>query len=79
PLYYTMCHFSKYIKPGAIRIGLNSNIQDLMFTGCLNGDNNLVVVLLNQKSTDYDYEIKLAGKSVQLSIPAHAIQTLIIQ
>lgn len=79
PLYYIMCHFSKYIKPGAIRIGLKSKIQDLMYTGCRNKDSILVVVVLNHKSTDYDYEIKLAGKSAQLNIPGHSIQTLIIE
>jgi glucosylceramidase len=30
PLYYTLAHFSRYIRPGAVRIGLENSDEDLM-------------------------------------------------
>jgi len=78
PLYYIMCHFSKYIRPGAHRIFVCSDLEDLMLIGCRNGDNSLVLVLLNQGSRECEYEIRVTGRSVQLSIPPHSIQTLIL-
>jgi glucosylceramidase len=76
PLYYIMCHFSKYVRPGAYRIGIESGITELMYTACLN-DNNLVVIILNQGNLDHDYEIKINKKSVRLNIPSFSIQTLV--
>jgi glucosylceramidase len=76
PLYYSMCHFSKYVRPGAYRIGIESGITELMYTACLN-DNNLVVIILNQGNLDHDYEIKINKKSVRLNIPSFSIQTLV--
>ncbi len=45
PLYYTMAHFSKYIRPGAVRIGFENSDETLMITAVQNTDGSIVVVL----------------------------------
>lgn len=77
PLYYTLAHFSKYIRPGAKRIGFELSDNSLMATAVENSD-NIVVVLLNQASTAKSISITIRDKSVELSISGQAIQTIII-
>jgi hypothetical protein len=38
PLYYTLAHFSKFIRPGATRIGFNNPDSELMITAAENPD-----------------------------------------
>ena len=78
PLYYTLTHFSKYIRPGAHRIGFESNTEDLMVTAVQNKDGSIAVVVLNMKKEPKDFEIKLNGKTQHISIAKQAIQTIII-
>jgi glucosylceramidase len=79
PLYYVMCHFSKYMRPGAVRIGVSNTAQDLMIVACQNTDNSLAVAVLNQSEHPVNYQLKLAGKLAALTIPDNALQTIILQ
>jgi glucosylceramidase len=78
PLYYVMCHFSKYIRPGARRIDLKTDIDNLMMVACKNEDNSIIVNILNQSGNEIPYTINLAGKSVSSTISGSALQTVII-
>jgi len=79
PLYYVMSHFSKYIRPGAFRIGVESAIQNLMITACMNPDKSIALEVFNPTEKFIQYRIQLYKKSVQLVIPGNALQTVIIQ
>ena len=79
PLYYVMTHFSKYIRPGAVRIGVESEVDDLMVTACRNTDNSIVAAVLNQENEPRSFSLRLNGKNAEIMIPGNAIQTLIIQ
>ena len=79
PLYYVMCHFSKYMRPGAVRLGINSGNADLMITACLNTDNSIAVAVLNRTENPVTYNLKLAGKVTTVTIPENALQTIVIQ
>jgi len=48
PLYYVMAQFSRYIRPGAIRIGHSQSDDELLLTAVQNPDGSVAVVLLNQ-------------------------------
>jgi glucosylceramidase len=48
PLFYTMSHFSKFIRPGATRIGFTNPDKDLMVTAAQNIDGSIAVVVFNQ-------------------------------
>ena len=78
PLYYVMTHFSKYIRPGAERIDVKSDINDLMILACQNTDGSIIVEILNQTETEKDYQIAINGKSVGAEIPGSALQTIIL-
>lgn len=79
PLFYIMCHFSKYIRPGAYRIGVKSNLQDLMITACMNPDKSIAVEIFNPTEKPINYQIQLERKAMKFAIPGNALQTVVIQ
>lgn len=78
PLYYTLAHFSKYIRPGAERIGFDLDDESLMATATQNPDGSIAVIVLNQSEESKGFNISLAGKTSTLSISGQAIQTILI-
>jgi len=77
PSYYYIGHFSKFIRPGARRVGAASSRSTLLATSFLNPDNTLSTVVMNPTGKDIAYNFYVGSDSAQLSIPAHAIQTLV--
>lgn len=78
PLYYTMVHFSRYIRPGAIRIGFDNNHPTLMTTAVKNPDGSVAVVILNTGSEPANFNIVLGQATSVVRISPQAIQTIII-
>jgi len=78
PLYYTMAHFSKFIRPGATRIGFKVSDKDILLTAAKNPDGTIAVIVFNDKDKAKDLHLKLNNKSIELTISAKAIQTILI-
>ena len=78
PLYYTMSHFSKFIRPGAVRIGFENPDATLMITAAQNLDGSIVVVVLNMNLEPKNINLSLGESSVSVKISAKAIQTIIV-
>jgi len=78
PLYYTMAHFSKYIRPGAVRIGFENTDENLQVTAAQNPDGSIAVIAFNEGDEDKTIELALSDKSTNLTISAKAIQTIVI-
>jgi len=78
PLYYTLAHFSKYIRPGAVRIGFENPDPDLMITAAQNPDGSIVVVVLNMEPGPRSINLNLGSQSVDIGISNQAVQTIII-
>ncbi|MEO1258596.1 MAG: glycoside hydrolase family 30 protein [Bacteroidota bacterium] len=78
PLYYTMAHFSKYIRPGATRIGLENTAEGLQVTAAQNPDGSIAVVVFNEGKSEKQFTVSLGEKSKAISISAQAIQTIAI-
>jgi glucosylceramidase len=78
PIYYTMAHFSRYIRPGAIVIDVENSDKDLMVTAVKNKDNSLAVVLFNEGTEAKSVTFSLNEKYVDINISAQAIQTIVI-
>ena len=78
PLYYTMSHFSKYIRPEAKVIGLQNSNDKLMATAAQNPDGSMVIVLFNEFETPKSISLSFNEKNVEFSIDAKAIQTIVI-
>ncbi len=78
PSYYYIGHFSKFIRPGAKRISTVSSRSHLLSTTFVNEDLSLVSVVMNQSDQPIDYKLYVGeGEAVSISIPAHAIQTVV--
>jgi glucosylceramidase len=78
PSYYYIGHFSKFIRPGARRISTVSSRSHLLSTTFMNEDQSMVSVVMNQSDQAIDYKLYVGeGQAVSVSIPAHAIQTVV--
>ncbi len=78
PLYYTLSHFSRFIRPGATRIGFENTDKDLMVTAAQNQDGTIAVVVFNATENEKQFKVVLDNKSSYLKISKNAIQTLLI-
>ena len=73
-----MSHFSKYIRPGALKIGTQNTNQNIMVTAVKNPDNSIVVVIFNEEAIAKNFNLILNNTSVNLKIDGQAIQTIVI-
>jgi glucosylceramidase len=78
PLYYTMAHFSKYIRPQAQVIGLESTDTELQVTAAQNPDGSIAVVVFNEGKTKKSFKLQLGEKETFINIDAQALQTIIL-
>lgn len=78
PLYYTMKHFSRYIRPGAIRIGFENPDKTLQITAAKNPDGSIVAVILNPGTEKKEFKLTLEDRSHGVIISGQALQTIII-
>lgn len=78
PLYYVMAHFSRYIRPDAVRIGFENSDDKLMVTAAKNPDGSIAVVILNMEEEAKNIKLTLEGESTDIAISAKALQTVII-
>ena len=79
PLYYTMAHFSKFMRPGAVKIGCQINNKDVMSTAVKNPDGTIAVVIFNPTEQEFVVEINQNNKKATISISAKALQTILIK
>jgi glucosylceramidase len=91
PLFSTMKHFSKYIKPKAkvlessVKLAKSLDLtgydgmptEGLLATASKNPDGTLAIVLFNETAKAADFELQIDGQSARGSIDAQALQTLI--
>jgi glucosylceramidase len=76
--YYYLGHFSKYIRPGAIRIHCSTNSNRLEATAFQNQNGSVAAVVMNRTDEKSDFCIKIKNYRAKLNSPPHSIQTLII-
>ena len=79
PLFYTLSHFSRFIRPEAMVIGVENSDESLMITAARNPDGSIAVVLLNQDTQAKAFSISLGDRSKEVSISPSAIQTILIK
>lgn len=76
--FYYLEHFSRYIKPGAKRIGTTQFTAKLGATAYLNPDNSITLVALNQEATSTEAYIRLDEKLLPIVLPENSISTIVI-
>lgn len=78
PIYYTMAHFSRYIRPEAMIIGVENTNDSLMVTAAKNPDGSIAVVVFNEGETAQNFVLNLGDNSIKIKISEQAIQTIVI-
>jgi glucosylceramidase len=73
--YYYIGHFSRFIKPGAVRIASAASVDELETTAFRNPDGSLALVVLNRTGKAVPYAVRLGGRSAKTESPAHSIRT----
>ncbi|MCM3243191.1 hypothetical protein M3598_10580 [Cytobacillus oceanisediminis] len=76
--YYYSGHFSKYIKPGARRIGSQTLSNRILATAFENINGETVAVLMKENDREEEVSLSFGGKSMMLVLPEHSIATVII-
>ncbi|MFE4711948.1 MULTISPECIES: glycoside hydrolase family 30 beta sandwich domain-containing protein [Paenibacillus] len=77
--YYYIGHFSKYIRPGAKRIGSSKYTDHLETTAFRNPDGTIAVVVMNRTDNELPFTLRCREQLAETSIPGHAIQTLLFK
>ncbi|MEM8845988.1 MAG: glycoside hydrolase family 30 protein [Bacteroidota bacterium] len=79
PLYYTMSHFSRFIRPGATRIGFEKTDDTLLTTAAQNPDGSIAVVVFNEGNEKKEFELVLGESRQGVSINPQSIQTILLK
>jgi len=77
PSYAYMGHFTRYIKPGARRVGATTSRSTLDTVAFRNPDGKLAVVVMNRTDGAQRYRLMIDGVETAVDIPARAIQTVL--
>jgi glucosylceramidase len=78
PLYYVMAHFSKFMRPNAVRIGCKINHKEVMATAVQNQDGSFAIAVFNPTDEPFNISIQLNSETKKITINAKALQTIII-
>lgn len=79
PLYYIMAHFSKFMRPGAVKIGCTSISEELMTTAVKNPDGSIAVAVFNPTDNKKSIQLNIENKTKNITISAKALQTIVIK
>ena len=79
PSYWYLGHFSRFIRPGAHRVEASSSRSSLLATAFTNPDGTLATVVMNATDKPVAYRFFVGKDEARVSIPAHAIQTLVVR
>lgn len=78
PIYYTLVHFSKYIRPGADVIAVENTDETLMVTAANNPDGSIAVIVFNEAIESKTFTLELKDSTKNITINGKAIQTILI-
>ena len=73
--YYVLGHASRFVLPGAWRVGVAKRDDGIEAAAFLNVDGSRVLIL-HRKSGDTPISVELDGTSYSLPIPAHSVATV---
>lgn len=77
PLYYLLSHFSKFIRPDAVRIDLNGDpIEGLIYTAAKNTDGSIAIVVFNNNDEETELSFKIKDETYTFTIAKKAMQTI---
>jgi glucosylceramidase len=75
-LYYYLAHFSKFVRPGAVRIEKSGNVNGVRCVAFKTPAGGMVAQLINSRKADTEVGLEAGGRSLQVALPAISITTL---
>ena len=76
--YYYIGHFSKFIRPGAVRLLCENDVErDLYSLAYKNPDGSVVVVVQNQSENEENLALAIDDNGTNVVLPAHSITTFV--
>ena len=78
PTYYSVAHFSKFIRRGAVRVGSSSFSEDVKAAAFENPDGELVLVALNCARKSQEVYLRLGDGTAKVKLPAKSLSTFVI-
>ncbi len=67
--YYSTAVFSKFVKPGARRIDVKTEDQNLLVTGFIDKQYNLTIIVANLLEDEYDFVIVWGDEWIESTLP----------
>jgi glucosylceramidase len=77
PTYYYIGHFSKFIKPGALRVSTTTSRTTIESTSFQNENGTIVTVVMNKTDHTIGYKLIVGTAETYLEIQPRAMQTII--
>lgn len=77
PSYYYLGHFSKFIRPNAVRVSTVTSRSQLLSTSFLNSDGKMATVVMNQSDKEITYKLYIRQQAAEVLILPHSIQTIV--
>ncbi|MDV6169657.1 glycoside hydrolase family 30 beta sandwich domain-containing protein [Flavobacterium sp. DG1-102-2] len=79
--YYTLAHFSKFVRPGAKRVSSTEfdNSLSLKNVAFVNTDGSKVLVVLNTSSVSRKFAVKVGGNKIVYTLNPTAVATFVWQ
>ncbi len=68
-------HFSRFIRPDAVRLGVSRFGTAIEATAARNADGGVVAVVLNHSDREERFWLRLDGRFYPVTLPAFAIAT----
>ena len=77
PTYYYIGHFSKFIKPGALRVSTTSSRSTIESTSFKNENGKIITIVMNKTDDKIGYKLIVGESEALLEIEPRAMQTII--
>jgi len=74
-LYYYLKHFSKFVRPGAIRVETSGSVPDVRVVAFKTAGGGLVAEVINSRLDATKIWLDWRGRALRLSLPAQSITT----
>jgi glucosylceramidase len=73
--YYYLAHFSKFVRPGAVRVETAGKTEGLRVMAFRSPEGGYVAQLLNSLNANQEVSVESQGKTLHLTLPAKSITT----
>jgi glucosylceramidase len=78
-LYYYLTHFSRFVRPGAVRVAVDGTVAGLRCLAFRSPDGRLVAEVLNSGDASSSATLSWNGRTLALNLPARSISTYLWQ